>query len=345
MTKDANHGPLWKIGIKSAVFTVVTVLATGILAMTIRNSSAGPSDTYTAIFTDATSVSRGDDVRIAGVKVGTVLDVAIVDERLARVRFTVREGVPIHDDAEIHLRFRNLVGQRYVAVVQSPSSTAETVEEGHTFAVEDTRPALNLTVLFNGFQPLMRMLDPDDVNALSEQIIAVFQGEDATVEGLLQSTASLTTSLAEKDEVIGELITSLSSVMTTVEERSDQLDTTITTMQQLVSGLSADRRAIGESIAGMGELTTRVGDLLHDTRPPLRDSIGHLGVLADTLDDHSAQVEDFLHTLPTKLDRIGRLGSYGSWLNFYLCSMDGRIPLAEGYMGDVGVKPVAGRCR
>lgn len=364
MTKDANHGPLWAIGLKSVVFTVATVIVTGILAMTIRNSSSGEAQEYSAVFTDATSVNRGDDVRIAGVKVGTVRDVAVTDERMAKVRFTIRKGVPIHRDAVIQIRFRNLVGQRYLAVVQgaqatdtgsdtgegssivpASATTGGEIKAGHTFGLDATRPALDLTVLFNGFRPLMQMLNPDDVNKLSEQIIAVFQGEDATVEGLLQSTASLTTTLAEKDDVIGQLITSLSSVMQTVDGRSEQLDLTITTMQQLVSGLSADRAAIGESIEGMGALTTRVSSLLEETRPSLQKSIGHLGVLSETLDDHSAEVESFLKLLPTKLDRIGRLGSYGSWLNFYLCSMDGRIPMAEGYMGDLGVLPVAKRCR
>ncbi len=357
--KDANHGPMWAIVIKSLIFTIATVTATGILATTIRNSSAGEAQNYTAIFNDATSVNRGDDVRMSGVKVGTVTDVSITDNRLAKVTFTIRKGMRVDSGSVIQIKFRNLVGQRYLAVEQPPltdtgsdikpaSATTggdQVIKPGHTFGVDETRPALDLTVLFNGFRPLLRMLNPDDVNKLSEQIIAVFQGEDATVDGLLQSTASLTSTLAEKDQVIGELITSLGGVMTTVNDRSGQLDTTLVAMQQLVSGLSEDRASIGASIEGMGELTTRVSDLLVDVRQPLRKSIAHVGVLSANLDKHGAEVDSFLKKLPVKLDRIGRLGSYGSWLNFYICSMDGRIPMPEGYMGDLGVKPVAGRCR
>ncbi len=367
MTKDANHGPLWSIGIKSVVFTVATVAATSILATTIQNSSPGVAQDYTAIFSDATSVNRGDDVRISGVKVGTVQDVSIYQNRLAKVKFTIRKGVPVDVGSVIQIKFRNLVGQRYLAIEQpalpgsdatgsdiqpassttgsSAASTVKTIKAGHTFDVDETRGALDLTVLFNGFRPLLRMLNPEDVNKLSEQIVAVFQGEDATVDGLLQSTASLTSTLAEKDQVIGELITSLSGVMTTVNERSGQLDTTLVTMQKLVSGLAEDRGSIGESIEGMGKLTTKVAGLLHDTRPALKGSIEHLGEISANLDQHSDQVDNFLKKLPIKLDRIGRLGSYGSWLNFYMCSMDGRIPMPEGYMGDLGVNPVAGRCR
>ena len=364
MSKDANHGPLWIIAIKSLIFTIITVTATGILATTIRNSSAGEAQEYTAIFSDATSVNRGDDVRVVGVKVGTVTDVEITDNRLAKVSFTIRKGVRLDPGAVIQIKFRNLVGQRYLAVEQpgragagsdlepasstssaTSSGTAAAIKPGHTFGLEETRPALDLTVLFNGFRPLLRMLDADDVNKLSEQIIAVFQGEDATVEGLLQSTAGLTSTLAEKDQVIGELITSLSSVMTTVDDRSGQLDTLLVSMQELVTGLSKDRASIGSSLDGMGELTTRVADMLHDTRPSLRKSIAHVGVLSANLDKHGDKVDSFLKKLPVKLDRIGRTASYGSWVNFYMCSMEGRIPMPEGYMGDLGVRPVAERCR
>jgi phospholipid/cholesterol/gamma-HCH transport system substrate-binding protein len=367
MSRDANHGPLWLVGVKSIIFTIVTVSLTAILASTIMNSSGGAKTTYTGVFSDVTSVNRGDEVRIAGVKVGSVDSIAITDKRLATVKFTVRKGVRINADSIVQIKFRNLVGQRYLSI-QAPDTTSSAPSDSsdsgataiqasattgsaasgektsHTFSLEQTRGALDLTVLFNGFRPLLRMLNPEDVNNLSAQIVAVFQGEDATVDGLLKSTASLTTTLAEKDQVIGELITSLSDVLQSINSRSSQLDTTLVTMQQLVSGLSSDRAAIGSSLEGMGELTTRVSTLVGDTRKPLKESIDHLGTIADTLNQNSTKVQSFLTHLPTKLNTIGRTASYGSWLNTYLCSMNGRIPIPEGYMGDIGAVPLAERC-
>src|SRR6478752_5073356 len=120
--KVGNHGPMWSIVIKSLIFTIATVTATGILATTIRNSSAGEAQNYTAIFNDATSVNRGDDVRISGVKVGTVTDVSIADNRLAKVSFTIRKGVRVNAGSVIQIKFRNIVGQRYLSVEQPPLS-------------------------------------------------------------------------------------------------------------------------------------------------------------------------------------------------------------------------------
>ncbi|WP_408898332.1 MCE family protein [Nocardioides sp. R1-1] len=329
---------------KSLVFALVTVLATLALAGTIRNSSGGPDNEYVAVFSDATSLNKGDDVRMAGVKVGTVTGVEVSDDRLARVSFTVADKAPLGEGARAMLRFRNLVGQRYIAL-EPGKVTGGRLEPGHVFDLDATQPALDLTVLFNGFQPLFQLLDPKDVNELSAQIIAVFQGEGPTVEGLLASTASLTSTLADRDQVIGDLITNLSSVLGVVEERSDQLDTTLVTLQQLVSGLAEDRETIGSTIEGMGDLSESVAGLLEEGRAPLKRSIKALGDLSGVLANNEDVIEKALRTLPTKIERLAKLASYGSWVNFYICSIEGRIPLPEGYYGDLGVRPVAGRCR
>lgn len=330
--------------IKSIVFIVATVLATVALAGTIRNSDTAGGRTYTALFTDATSLNRGDDVRMAGVRIGSITDVRVGDGRRALVTFTVSDDVPLRRGSELDLKFRNLVGQRYLSITPGPASGSE-LKPGHRFSLDETAPALDLTMLFNGFQPLFQFLSPKDVNALSEQIIAVFQGEGATVDGLLASAGRLTQTLATKDQVIGQLISSLSSVLDTVNQRTDQLDTTIVTLQRLVSGLAEDSSTIGSTIDGLGRLTTSVSDLLEDGRAPLKNSITALDQLSGNLAGSSDLLDEFFATAPTKLDQIGRLGSYGSWLNFYVCSIDGRIPLPEGYRGDLGALPVAERCR
>jgi len=329
--------------VKSIVFTLVTVLATLALAATIRNGAGGGTE-YHALFSDATSLNPGDDVRVAGVKVGTVSEIRVQQARLAEVSFTVSDADTLSAGSTAELRFRNLVGQRYVSLEPGDAGQAA-LPPGFTYPLDRTTPALDLTLLFNGFQPLFRMLSPEDVNNLSAQVIAVFQGEDATVEGLLSSTASLTSTLADRDRAIGQLVTSLSSVLETVNDRSGELDATVVTLQRLVTGLAEDRHAIGSTLDGLGSLTSSVAGLLEQGRAPLKQSIDSLGQLSANLADAGSVIDRFLRTLPLKLDRIGRIASYGSWLNFYVCSIRGRIPMPEGYFGDLGVHPVAGRCR
>src|SRR5215204_2300908 len=180
--------------VRLLIFMVTTGLLTGLLVITIGNISFGATTTYKAEFVDATGVVNGDDVRVAGVKVGTVKDIEIVEENRALVTFTVDADTRLDESTHATIKFRNLIGQRYISLTQEGKAGDE-LEEEDTIPVDRTQPALDLTVLFNGFKPLFEALSPDDINKLSYEIVQEFQGEGGTLESLLGSTASLTQTL------------------------------------------------------------------------------------------------------------------------------------------------------
>lgn len=335
--------------IKSLIFVVVTVLATAVLAITIINGTVSGGKHYTAIFTDVTQLNAGDDVRMAGVRVGQVDSIKIHDRNEAEVGFTVQSGITLDRDVTATIRYRNLIGQRYIAVAQGDDASGTLSSDT---PITNTQPALDLTLLFNGFRPLFKALSPADVNTLSYEIIQVFQGEGPTVDNLLTQTASLTTALASRDQVIGQVIDNLNSVLTNVNTRSSQLTTLIGTLQSFVSGLALDRAALGSSITGISNLTTTVAGLLQQSRAPLTVAIQSLGALSGSLANNASILNQFLANLPTKLSTIGRTATYGSWVNVYECSISGTIPVPDAtnndssaYTGGVGAQPVAARCR
>ncbi len=329
--------------IKGLIFFVITAVATGILAITIANSGVGTTVGYTARFTDATSVNPGDEVRMSGVRIGQVDSVGVVERRLADVRFSVENKRRLTAGATVTIRYRNLVGQRYLSIDPGPDGPAP-LDEGALIPPERTQPALDLTALFNGFKPLFQALSPSDVNQLSFEIVQVLQGEGSTIDSLIEHTASLTNTLAGKDQVIGQVIGNLNTVLDTLNSQGDQFDKLVDVTAQLVSGLAGDAKPIGQAIGGLGELTTATADLLQDGRAPLKDSINTLGDLSKNLADNTPVFEQFLANLPKKLDRMGAMVSYGSWFNFYLCSVKSDAPPAPGGP-PVGIPLTQGRCR
>ncbi|WP_232663737.1 MCE family protein [Pseudonocardia sp. TRM90224] len=322
--------------VKFLALALVVTLATTVLAVTIANGSAGDRTAYTARFTDATGLLPGDDVRIAGVIVGVVDDVRIVDRRFAEVAFTVDAAQSVPASATASVLYKNLIGQRFLALGPGDSPTGERLPADGTIPVERTRPPLNLTTLFNGFKPLFAALDPQQVNQLSFEIVQVLQGQGGTVQSLLASTASLTNTLADRDEVIGQVIDNLNSVLDTVNSRDGKLSELVSSLQGLVSGLAEDREPIGEALVSIGRLTEVTGDLVGDARPGLRDDIAALGDLAGNLNDTSDKLEKTIQFLPYKLDTITRAGSYGSWFQFYLCGLTGSVGL-EPYLPPVEI--------
>jgi phospholipid/cholesterol/gamma-HCH transport system substrate-binding protein len=318
-------GPL----IKATIFVVITGLATAILAISIDNTGLGDTATYYARFTDVTSLNPGDDVRVHGVRVGQVDDLSIVDHAIARVRFSVDRGRSLPGDVTATIKYRNMVGQRYIALERGPAG-APPLAEGAEIPLSRTTPALDLTDLFNGFKPLFQALSPNDVNQLSGEIVQVLQGEGGTVESLLTHTGSLTATLASKDRVIGDVITNLNAVLGNINGQGTALATLVSTTQRLVTGLAGDRVAIGDAIQGIADLSDSTAGLLTVAREPLRDSIAGLGDLSANLASGSAEIDSFLTLLPAKLEAIGRTGTYGSWLNFYLCSATVRTDPPQG---------------
>lgn len=317
-------GPL----IKFSLFALVTITATALLAATIVNVSLAGKHTYRAVFSDVTGLEEGDDIRVAGVRVGEVEGIRIKDRTLAEVSFTVAAQRPLLVSTHAVVRYRNLVGQRYIALTEGVG-TGTRLRPGGTIPLSRTQPALDLNALLNGFKPLFAALSPQDVNQLATEIIKTLQGEGGTVNSLLAHTASLTTTLADRDKLIGSVIDNLNTVLETLDKRGARFSGLLKQLRRVISGLSADRKPIGSSLVGIGNLAEATSGLLEDARPALKDDIAGLTDLTGTLNRNEKTVEGVLKRLPNKLNELTGTASYGSWFNFYLCDFDGRIVLPK----------------
>ena len=310
-------------GVRFAIFAVVTLTATALLAMTIMNIDTQKTRGYSAVFTDAANVISGDEVRFAGVRVGTVKGVSLYQGHEAKVSFTVAANVAMTTNTKVAIRYRNLIGQRYLAIVdEGPDGTS--LPKNAVIPDSKTEPALNLTELFNGFKPLLSGLNPEDVNRLSYELVQVLQGEGGTIDSLFRQVGSLTNTLADRDQLIGQVIDNLDATLGPVAQRDQHLSSLISNLQRFLTGLSQDRAAIGSSLDSIDQLTGATASLLRDVRPALASDIRHLGVLAEKLDTPASRrmIENFLTYTPYKLKVATPEGSYGAFLNFYVCAVN-----------------------
>ena len=333
--------------VKFLIFVAVTLLATGTLAMTIANTAFGDKFTYRAVFEDVTGVAAGQEVRIAGVRVGEIKAVKVHSDRTnALVEFNVLKTSVLTEGTQATIKYRNLVGERYLSLSQGVGD-AEALRDGALIGLDHTQSALDLTVLFNGFKPLFAALSPEDVNELSANIISVLQGEGGNINSLLAKTASLTSTLADRDAVIGRTISNLNTVLGTVDEHDAALKQLIDQLQRFISGLAADRKTIGASLTNINSLTAETADLLRVTRPSIQADLTNLRALSTNLNKpaNTATFEKFLAKSPEKITQITRTATYGSWFNFYLCRFDGKVTLpAPLDSEDVHYDIAAARC-
>lgn len=316
-------------GIKLGIFTIVSLFVTGLLAAIMGNIGFGDGKVYQAIFTSASMLEKGDDVRIAGVSVGEVKDVDHYKTANAIVTFRIKSDVKLTTASRAEIRFVNLVGDRYLALEQGSDVNAKALSAEATIPIDHTLPSLDLNVLFNGFKPLFQALQPDQVNDLTMNLIQVLQGEGGTVRDLLQHTASLTTTLADRDQLVGEVINNLNTTLSTVDSRSEQLSDLVLELKRWMTDLARNRGVIGSSLNNISRLTVVLGDLLRQGRPLLKTDIAELRGLSKLLNqpENRKLVIELFDRLPESMTDQTRTGTYGSWYSYYLCGFNGQISL------------------
>lgn len=188
-------------------------------------------------------------------------------------------------------------------------------------------------------------MNPADVNALTSALVQVLQGQEGTVESLFARTSRFTTALADNGHILEQLIDNLNVAMTTVASDGAQFSDLVDEIEQLISGLAAEREPIGAAIDALSSGTSSLVDLLSEARPPLAATIDQLHRLAPALDAKKDRIETALQKAPENYRKLVRIGSYGSFVNYYICSIAIRISDLQNRTAQFPVfKQEAGRC-
>jgi phospholipid/cholesterol/gamma-HCH transport system substrate-binding protein len=330
--------------IKFGIFAVVMICLTAFIFMTFGQYRMGSTNAYTAVFANASRLKSGDTVRAAGIKVGTVEGVSLQPDKNVLVSFDADPDVRLTAGTKVAVRYLNLVGDRYLDLIDQPGST-RVMPAGAQIPLERTEPALDLDLLLGGLRPVLKGLNPQDVNALTSSLLQILQGQQGTVESLFSRTASFTTTLADNGQVVQQLIDNLDTVVDTLNQNSDQFSGAIDRLQRLVSGLSTDRDPIGVAITALNTGTASIADLLTQARPPLAGTIDQLSRLAPELDRDKGRLDVALQRAPENYRKLVRLGAYGSFFNYYLCGVAFRVSDEQGRTAVFPyIKQENGRC-
>jgi phospholipid/cholesterol/gamma-HCH transport system substrate-binding protein len=311
-----KSGLLWRL----AAFLTVCLLGTAVL-ITIYGQLRFPQESaYNAIFDTVSGLKNGNFVRIAGVEVGEVKDITIRDDATAQVTFTTDDSVVLTEGSRAVVRYDDLIGGRYLALEQGPGSTRK-LPHGGTIPLDRTAPALDLDALIGGFRPLFHALNPDQVNALSGQLIAAFQGQGPTIGSILTQTAALTNTLADRDQLIGQVVVNLNTVLGSLGDRSDKLGQAVDSLADLVHGLENRNRDISNAVAYANENAATIADLLSQARPPLQKTIHETDRAAAAVLGEHDYFDNLLKTLPDAYRVLGRQALNGDFFSFYLCDI------------------------
>ncbi|BBX21036.1 mammalian cell entry protein [Mycolicibacter terrae] len=325
--------------IRVAIFTAAMLLVSAGLVVVFGEFRFASNHTYHADFTTASRLKGGEDVRIAGIPVGTVKSVKLTPDNSVSVTFDVNKRYQLYDSTRALIRYENLVGDRYLEIA-SGAGDLRKLPPGGTIAREHTQPALDLDALLGGMRPVLKGLDGNKINEISNAIIELLQGQGGALSQMLANTSSFTTTLASRDQLIGDVINNLNTVLTTVDDKSEQFDATVDRLQQLITGLAQGKDAIAGAIGPLASVETDLTDTLRRTRRPLQGVIENARPLATVLDKRKQELNDVIDPLEENYLRLNALGAYGSFFNINYCTVSMKF---NGPAGSDIILPMGGQ--
>lgn len=329
--------------VKFGIFALVMALLTASLFFIFGQYQTGSTKDYSAVFADASRLKTGQSVRVAGMRVGTVNSVKLRPDKTVVVSFDADPEVRMTTGTRAAVRYLNLVGDRYLELIEGQDG--EPLSPGSQIPLERTQGALDLDLLLGGLKPVIRGLNPEDVNALSASLIQIFQGKGGTLQSLLNNTSGFTTALAEHNQTIQALIDNLRTLLVTLNREGDKFSGTIDGLEKLVTELAAERDPIGTAIDSLNNGSASVADLLTDARAPLAGAVDQLARLAINLDFQKDRLDTSLQKAPENYRKLIRTGSYGSFFNYYICELKWRVTDLQGRTAEFPwLKQENGRC-
>ncbi|MGN2635786.1 MCE family protein [Nocardia takedensis] len=328
-------------------FAVVAVVLTYTIYSTLQRAVPGDTSTYSATFSDVMGVRVGDDVRMAGVRVGRVDSIDFDDDYKARVEIRIQERQRLTTSTKALVRYQNLIGQRYIALVPGEGASEPLGAGGH-IPIERTEPSFDVSSLLSGFEPLFSVLQPDQINSLSETLIQALQGDGVSLSTLVTQAADLAATFGQRDEILGQVITNLSSVMSGLANRSGELETLITQARALVEALYAEGESLKASVTQIATATDSLVNLVAQVKPDLAGAQNDATTGIALLLLNGAALDKAAVQFPVVLNGLARFTSYGGFGNAYLCSLDVSlygVLLPPGLFSQVGGNSHSEVCR
>lgn len=311
------RGPL--IGL--TLFMIVAVTLTWLVYVSLRRDVGGKTSPYTAMFTDVYGLREGDDVRVAGVRVGRVEKVEL-DGRFAKVSFVLQQEQRVFGNTVASVTYQNIVGQRYLGLSLGHEGSTGQLPPGSTIPLERTEPSFDVTALLNGYEPLFSLLNPRDADNLTKGVLESLQGDTSSLATLVSQTSTLTETFAGRDQALGDVITNLNKVVVNLAAQNDDLDGVLTQTRDVVAALNQRRPELVSSVGTMSRMMTHLASAAREDYPAIREFIDRRPGVTRHLLDVEPQVAFFGDNVPLVLKGLIRVGNQGAYGNAYACDVN-----------------------
>ena len=305
-------------GLKFALFAVVCLVAAAFVVQWTGNYQRLPFvtsvDVYEAELDDAAGLAVGDDVRVAGVRVGRVSALGI-ERGNGLVTFELSPDVAITDTWEVGARWRNVIGQRYLYLYDVDGG--DPLEPGSRIPVERSRRSADLGQLFNDLTPLLRAISPEQQNQLVAALNEALDGNAARIQQLVRELGTLGHTLADSEPEIRSVLAEGSALLEAYNERQDELSGFIAELADVGGTVAARNDELLAAITDIAEVQAQFGDLVRDNDEEIREVVGNLEHITDRIrvQREEGYLESAIATARAGLGTYMLISRHGQWFD------------------------------
>lgn len=316
--------------VRVALVGLVILAVVALLAFNADNLPfIGGGTTYTAYFTEAAGLAPGNEVRVAGVTVGSVTGVSLAGD-VVRVTFRVK-GVWVGDQSTVGIDIKTLLGAKYLAL-DPLGPTAQ--NPGQPIPVSRTTSPFDVTQAFQQLGQTAGQLNTAQVAQSLETLAHTFANTPPYVREALNGLSALSLTISSRDAQITQLLTASRQITGTLASEDSRFQSLIRDGNLLLTELEQQQQAIGALLTGTQALATQLSGLVNDDSATIGPMLAKLSQVTAVLEQNQASLNQILALAGPYYRMLGNTLGNGRWFDSYLC---GLIPRSYG-----GTQPATG---
>ncbi|HEX4654981.1 MAG TPA: MCE family protein [Mycobacteriales bacterium] len=311
--RERNPVPIGAIGI--AMILGLLVLAFNASNLPFLNSG----NTYHADFADSAGLKKGDDVRVAGVKVGTVTSVGL-DGAKVRVGLRVDTGIHVGTDTRAEIKIKTLLGQKYVALTPAGAGSLD-----GDIPLARTETPLDVTAAFNGLGQRAGEIDTNQLAQAFDTLAATFKDTPPYVHQSLRGLERLSTSIASRDNELHALLNRANGVTQTLASRDAQVAKLINDSNLILETVYQQRTVVHKLLVDTAAVAQQLSGLVRENRAVIGPALTHLHATLQILQRNQDNLDATIHlAAPFIRDFTDVLGN-GRWFETVLWNLPGGL--------------------
>ncbi len=294
----------------------------------------GGGDTYRATFTEAGGLKTGDEVRIAGVRVGEVRDVAL-DDGTVLVTFRIKTDASFGDETRAEIQVKTLLGSMYLAL--EPAGGGR-LEAGSTIPPERTSSPFDVIDAFSGLAETIGEntdvgIDTDQLSQSLTVLADLTRNTPEEFQAALTGVSELSSNIAARDDEIGSLLKNLKRVSTVLSDRDQDIVGLMKDSDVLFRALVARRDQIHNVLVSTSTLSSELTALVRQSRGDLKPALTQLRSVLEVLTKNEDNLDNSLRLMAPFYRVFANTLGNGPWFDTYIQNLPPVPSVRSGGLG------------